>query len=191
MLTLYVDDFEMCNPLGTSRKKHKICAVYWNLSNLPAGSHSSLSAIHLALLCKVDDVKTYGYERVLKPLLRDLFTLENDGVFIAQVGDFVKGTVQLVVADNLGAHGIAGFCESFSGGFICRFCLAQKLEIQENGVSSGVFTPRSQSMHEMHVRSALLHAQPCCGVKKQCALSARLSHFSVCTGYPPDIAHYI
>lgn len=27
------DDFEICNPLGTSRKKHKICAVYLNLSN--------------------------------------------------------------------------------------------------------------------------------------------------------------
>lgn len=26
---LYIDDFEVCNPLGTSRKKHNICAVYW------------------------------------------------------------------------------------------------------------------------------------------------------------------
>lgn len=32
---LYVDDFELCNPLGTSRKKHKLCAVYLVLSNLP------------------------------------------------------------------------------------------------------------------------------------------------------------
>lgn len=37
LLNSYVDDFEICNPLGTSRKKHKICAVHWNLSNLPAG----------------------------------------------------------------------------------------------------------------------------------------------------------
>lgn len=87
--------------------------------------------------------------------------MENNGVFLAQVGDFVKGMVQLVVADNVGAHGIAGFSECFSGGFICRFCLAQKSEIQENDVSSGVFTLQSQSMHEMHVRSALLHEQPC------------------------------
>lgn len=32
LLNLYVDDFEICNPLGTSRKRHKICAVYWNLA---------------------------------------------------------------------------------------------------------------------------------------------------------------
>lgn len=27
-VALYIDDFEICNPLGTSRKKHKLCAVY-------------------------------------------------------------------------------------------------------------------------------------------------------------------
>lgn len=32
---LYIDDFEICNPLGTSRKKNKVCAVYWVLGNLP------------------------------------------------------------------------------------------------------------------------------------------------------------
>ena len=27
-LGLYIDDFEVANPLGTSRLKHKMCAVY-------------------------------------------------------------------------------------------------------------------------------------------------------------------
>ncbi len=27
-LALYIDDFEVANPLGTSKNKHKICAVY-------------------------------------------------------------------------------------------------------------------------------------------------------------------
>lgn len=27
-VNLYIDDFEICNPLGTSRKKHKLCGVY-------------------------------------------------------------------------------------------------------------------------------------------------------------------
>lgn len=34
-IKLYIDDFEVCNPLGTSRKKHKLCGVYWVLDNLP------------------------------------------------------------------------------------------------------------------------------------------------------------
>lgn len=35
-LILYIDDFEVCNPLGTSRKIHKVTAVYWVLENFPA-----------------------------------------------------------------------------------------------------------------------------------------------------------
>ena len=69
---LYIDDFEACNPLGTSRKTHKLCAVYWVLSNLPPGSHSSLTSIYLAVLCKTDNVKSYGYGKVLEPLICDL-----------------------------------------------------------------------------------------------------------------------
>nr|XP_055056165.1 uncharacterized protein LOC129440700 [Misgurnus anguillicaudatus] len=64
-LCLYIDDFEVCNPLGTSCKKHKLCAVYWILGNLPPGSSSVLSSIYLALLCKSDHVKTYGYKKYL------------------------------------------------------------------------------------------------------------------------------
>lgn len=107
----------MCNPLGTLRKKHKLCAIYWMLANLPHGSHSSLSSIYLAVLCKSNDVKTYGYDKVSEPLLRDLQTLEELGVY-SPVS--VNGTVQSVVADILGAHGIAGFIESFSGGVLLQ-----------------------------------------------------------------------
>lgn len=63
ILNFYVDDFETCNPLGTSRKKHKLCAVYWVLANLPPGSHSALSSIYLSVLCKTNDVNIYGNSR--------------------------------------------------------------------------------------------------------------------------------
>lgn len=36
-LNLYIDDFEICNPIGTSQRKHKICALYWTLGNLSPG----------------------------------------------------------------------------------------------------------------------------------------------------------
>lgn len=112
-LILYVDDFEICNPLGTFRKKYKICGVYWTLGNLPPSCHSSLSNIHLAALIHTDDVKCYGFDSVLKPLGDDLITLEKQGLFIASLGKTVKGFVHCVVADNLGAHSIAGLVESF------------------------------------------------------------------------------
>lgn len=124
-LILYVDDFEVCNPLGTSRKKHKITAVYWVLANVPPLLRSSLISIYLAILCKADHIKQFGYSVVLEPLLKDLASLEEEGLYIPSLGKRVKGTVYSVVADNLGAHSIGGFVESFSGTHVCRFCLGE------------------------------------------------------------------
>lgn len=145
-LCLYIDDFEVCNPLGTSRKTHKLCAVYWVLGNLPPGSHSSLASIYLALLCKSDHVKIFGYHRIFEPLLQDLVTLEQQGVFVSHLGTFVKGTLQSVVADNLAARGIAGFVESFSGQYFCRFCTAQREETQVKEVKSGAQKQRTSTV---------------------------------------------
>ncbi len=63
---------------------------------------------------------------MLEPLIDDLVTLERHGLFIEKLGKTVKGTVQCIVADNLGAHSIAGFVENFSGKYVCRFCTAEK-----------------------------------------------------------------
>lgn len=188
-VSLYVDDFEVCNPLGTSRKTHKLCGVYWILNNLPPGSHSALSSIYLALLCKSTDVKVYGYEKILEPLLQDLIILEKHGVFIAGLGEFVKGTVQSVIADNLGAHGIAGFIESFSGVYFCRFCTGERSDIQDKAVQSGHFNFRTKDLHETHVQFARENSTICCGVKRECFFTKNLSHFHVTRGYPPDIVH--
>ena len=81
-LLLYCDDFEICNPLGTSRKKHKVTAVYWVFADIPAVLRSTLSSIYLAVLCKAVDIKTFGYPKVLEPLLSDLKSLEEDGIFV-------------------------------------------------------------------------------------------------------------
>lgn len=186
-INLYIDDFEVCNPLATSRKKHKLCGVYWVLGNLPPGSHSALSSIYLAILCKSEDLRTFGFEKVFDPLLRDLVTLEQHGVFISQLNECIKGTVSCVIADNLGAHGLAGFVESFSAEYICRFCTAKKSEIKS--VTAGDFERRTPELHEFHLKRAQETASACCGVKRDCILSKNLSHFHVTAGYAPDVAH--
>lgn len=186
---LYVDDFEICNPLGTSRKKHKLCAIYWILGNVPSMSQSTLSSIHLAVLCKMEDVKTYGFEKILRPLLHDLQTLEQQGVYVQQLGTFLKGTVQCVVADNLSAHSMAGFIENFSGEYCCRFCSASRANSQTTEVKAGEFTRRTAEEHQGHVKLATEKKVNVMGVKKACAFSESLSYFNVTTGYPPDLAH--
>lgn len=189
LLTLYIDDFEVCSPLGTAHWKHKLCGIYWTLSNLPPGSHSALSSIYLAVLCKSDDAKKYSYDRVLHPLLQDVKTLEQDGIFVPLLGKCVKGTIQVVAADNPSAHSIAGFNESFTAGNICRFCTATQTEIQMRHVRSGSFDLRTKELHDSHVNSAQKNSSSSFGVKRQCVITKNLAHFSVQIGYPQDIMH--
>jgi hypothetical protein len=52
--------------------------------------------------------------------------LENEGIDIAKVDGVYKfyGTVSVLIADNLAAHGLEGFQECFNCLRNCRFCFA-------------------------------------------------------------------
>lgn len=77
-LCLYIDDFEVANPLGFYRNKHKVCAIYWVLSNLQSKYRSSLHSTQLALLCKVSNVKkTMAIVKFFALLFRTLFVYSN------------------------------------------------------------------------------------------------------------------
>ena len=65
--------------------------------------------------------------------------LEHEGLNVEQMGENVRGTVLNVPADNLGAHGLAGFQESFCVEKFCRFCLASLKDIQTTEVRQGLF----------------------------------------------------
>lgn len=187
---LYVDDFEICNPLGTSRKKYKACAVYWVIANLPIKYRSSLQSIYLAVLCNRNDAKSFGYEKILEPLLKDIQILENQGLFIQRLGASVKETVLFVSADNLGAQSLAGFQESFTVDKFCRFCLASRSNIQTTEVRSGLFTLRTKLNHEANVLEVKQnqHVNNVNGVKNDSVLN-KLTYFHTVTGFPPDFLH--
>lgn len=186
---LYIDDFELCNPLGTSKKKHKVCGIYWVIANLPVRLRSTLSSIYLSVLCKTVHIKEYGYSRVLEPLINDLELLEREGVFVQSLGSHVKGTVSYVSADNLGAHSLAGFLESFNVDNFCRFCLANRVDIQQRDVRSGSFTLRTPELFDVAVNVLKQgDVSSVDGVKKDCPLN-RLSHFHCAKGFPPDFLH--
>lgn len=65
-------------------------------------------------------MQSCGYENVLSPLLKDLHTLEQDGIFLEPVGQCIKGTVMCVAADKLAA--LQALCsvsdETMSAGFV-------------------------------------------------------------------------
>lgn len=103
----------------------------------------------------------------------------------------ISEVVFCVSADNLGAHSLGGLVENFSGHYICRFCIGDHSDYQQKEVRSGAFPPRTKDNYDLHVQSvkgnpAQVH---CCGVKKGCPITGKLSYFHFVTGYPPDVLH--
>lgn len=153
-------------------KKHKITAVYWVLANVPPLLWSSLRS-SLTFLCKAEDIKQYGYNAVLEPLLKDLGSLEEDGLYIPSLGRQVKGTVSSVIADNLGAHSIGGFVGSFSSSYVCRWCLREHAKFQSSEVHTGAFPPRTKEDHTVLVQNAQVSGCHSSGGKRLCPLTEK------------------
>ncbi len=93
------------------------------------------------------------------------------------------------MADNLGAHSVAGFMQSFSVEYYCRFCTGKSSDIQLHSVASGAFSLRTKELHQAHIKHAQDTGAGYCGVKKDCIFTKKRSHFHVIFGYPPDLAH--
>lgn len=163
-------------------------AAYWVIANLPSKNRSTLHSIQLALLCKASDVKECGYAKNLCPLIQDLVSSEQNSVYVEKLGEC---TVLYVAADNLAAHSLAGFFESFTVDRFCRFCMASRSKMQDKEVSSGYFESRTVDTHNQQVQE--VRQDPTVakqyGVKGGCVLTDPLEHFHVVRGYPPDILH--
>ena len=191
-LGFYYDDFECVNPIGTSKKKHKIAAFYWVFTNLPPECRSTLHSIQLCTLCKVDDLKYFGMEKVLNPFLRDAACLEQYGVYVASLGQSIKGTISYISSDNLGAHIIGGLTQSFSNAaYICRFCNASSKDIQDDLKMIESFELRTPQGYDNSVAEVMQDdsKSAVCGIKSGCVFHKYLQHFHVTRGLAPDPAH--
>lgn len=192
VIGLYQDDFETVNPIGSSKKLHKICAFYWVMLNVPYEKRSTLYTIQNCILCKSADVKYFGLESVLKPLLRDLRDLETVGVYVDLLGKDVKGVLGHVSADNLGAHTIGGFYESFNVSHFCRFCLIDKGDLQNvPALNKKDFRYRTKENYSFQIQRIFENPElsQLYGIKKGCALNESLEYFNIVEGLPPDICH--
>lgn len=79
-LVLYQDAFEVVNPLGSAKTKHKVLAVYVSVANLPLHVRSDTDHMSLVLLCREKDFKEFGHAKVFSEFLGDLKELEENGI---------------------------------------------------------------------------------------------------------------
>ena len=190
-IQLYVDDFTLCNPLGTSAKKHKICAIYFTIGNIPYYLRSKLFTIQLTSLIPNLLVKKHGFQTVLKQFIHDMKILESDGLEIeTEMGIInLRGFISMLISDNLAAHEIGGLVKSFSSYRRCRFCNATGESIQ-TFFSESKFELKTVPIYEAQLTQVLENPDLTAvyGVKSSTVLN-ELNHFHFCSGSASDIAH--
>jgi len=188
-IILYQDSFEVANPLGSGKKKHKILAVYFSLVDFPAHNRSSVDHIQLLLLCREVDFRFFGQEVVFSELIKDLQSLEEIGITLFQNHAPVLGAVLAIVGDNLGSHCIGGFSENFSSSnFVCRYCIVDRQTCdQEPYVVGRCRTPEHYDEIVTELESEANTES--FGIKFRSVFN-NLRHFHVCQpGLPPCLGH--
>ncbi|XP_065893395.1 uncharacterized protein [Dysidea avara] len=138
---LYYDDVEVCNPLGSSKGKHKLAAFYFGLGNITPSKRSKLKGIQLLALCKSRTLKKYGMS---KENGYDLVTFNGP--------QKVFGSLAVVIADNPASAALGGFKESASAQLPCRHCLGTAEEIKIH-FDEDHFELRSSHTHETHLQA--------------------------------------
>lgn len=187
-IILFQDAFEIVNPLGSAKKKHKLLGVYFTLADFYPHNRSSVGQLQLVLLCKESNCKYFGDFKVFGQLIQDLKELETEGIEIVP-GKIVKAAVVCIAGDNLGSHYIGGFVESFSAEYSCRYCLAKR----EDFVSSSWNCCAEMRTVDNYYKSVeQLKTNPnennFCGIKRD-SLFNQLANFHVTSGLPPCLGH--
>jgi hypothetical protein len=187
-ILLYQDKFELANPLGSAKGKHKLFAIYYTIGNPHANVRSKIDALQLALLCKHKDLVKYGIHAVLQPLIRDLIHLETEGLDLGAKHVRQLAKLVFVLGDNLGCHAVGGFVESFSGTYFCRYCMATRDCLVDGKCLPENFDVRTPDLYDQAVREVeLTNREHFQGVKMNSVFHT-LSQFHVCT--PSSSLHH-
>lgn len=187
-LILYQDAFEVVNPLGSGRKKHKIFAVYLTLGDILPHNRSNIDQMQLVLLCREQDFKCFGQEIVFNRLIKDLKDLEDSGIVLKD-GKVIKGALCAIAGDNLGSHGIGGFLENFSRStYFCRFCDVDRQTFECSPLSEG--SKRTKLSYQQIIKDLReTNSESVFGIKFDSVFN-QLLYFHVCgPGLPPCLGH--
>ncbi|XP_065334389.1 uncharacterized protein LOC135935765 [Cloeon dipterum] len=153
LLQIYEDDVELCNPLGSYSKTHKVTLVYWTLLNLPEHVRSNLKSINLQGVATADSIKYFGFEALLSDFIDFIKKLEApEGVKIVVEGLdeplILHGTLVSLNGDGLALNSIGGFKGIGFALKPCRNCDISKEDIGK--VFFEVF-PRDLKSHRERV----------------------------------------
>ena len=197
----YYDELELCNPLGTHTKQHKLGLIFFSLGNIHPKYRSSFKAMYLAIAAPSKVVERHGLNTILQPFINDLNKLSSTGIEVTVNGiqRQFKGALLTFLADNLGSNELGGFKLSFSFSFrYCRTCMVPRKDAASS-YDACSFQPRTNADHAHHcslikdAENPLLraHYSTTFGINSRTSL-LDVKHYSIFNGgLPHDIMHDI
>ncbi|CAF4566763.1 unnamed protein product, partial [Rotaria magnacalcarata] len=91
---------------------------------MPDTFRSTLQCINLAAICYTKYLDTdEKIRKFYEPIVKDLNDLQCNGLMINKFDTQSIFSFSTIAADNLAAHELAGFQQTFSSGYFCRRCL--------------------------------------------------------------------
>lgn len=146
-LILYYDDISLT---VSNAKRVKLGMFYFSLGNFDVTFRSRVDTISLLAIAHYEDIREYGIDRLLTPLLDELAQLAQPGGYTFNLDGFhlpLRGTVIAVAADTPASHYIAGYKEGVGGALRkCRHCNADYDRMQ-NYFEEEDFMSRTLQQH--------------------------------------------
>jgi hypothetical protein len=190
LIQLYVDGIGVTNPIGPKKDQHKLTLVYFTLEDIPDTFRSILQCINLVAICHTkylnNDIKI---KKFYNPIVSELNDLQSAGLIINTFNSQFVFTFTTVAADNLAAHEIGGFQETFSSGYICRRCLVT-YENRLIPLTDVHFIQRTDLQHQRILKSLENnpHVKSMFGVAGLSPLND-LHNFDSSSSLPGDVMH--
>lgn len=185
-LIVYVDDFEIGNPLGSHAGVHKLEGVYVSIPCLPPNYVSQLQNIFILALLHSSDRTRFGNNVTFQKVFDMLNDLKQNGINIETENykGVIKFHMAVLTGDNLGLNGVLGFVESFSANRPCRICTANKEQIHS------MFYENHDLLRNMQNYSNNLELNNVfeTGIKEKCAWFA-LDGFDLFENVAVDVLH--
>ena len=193
----YFDELEVCNPLRTHTKTHKLGIFLFTLGNIPPMQRSTVQTHFLFATATRPNIEKYGLDSILRPFIDELHCLSTTDIDVTIDGVERKfyGGLLAFLGDNLASNSIGGFKESFSTAFrCCRTCLATVVSRKEI-FDCSMFQLRTDDAYKQHCNDLngpiKDHISTTYGIKRRSILIDAPYYSNFNGGLPYDVMHDI
>lgn len=148
LFSIYHDDFEIVNPIGSHKKKHKLSAFYWNMLNILPEYRFKVQSTQLLAMTTAKYLRKFGMAVLLENFIESMTKLHQGHNFmIKNEPKLYHGVLYFALADTPAAQFLGGFKEGV--GFAekpCRTCDISRCDIKKSR-HGDQFSLRSMTEH--------------------------------------------